>query len=319
MSKNNRTGNLVKSYFLNRDMDESRIIDSNAIVEEKLERIRMVMPTIAPKQEYYEEESYAEGSGEFEGGLNADMLDALTGDGEYEVEYDEEGNPVSNVIKAAPVSEEYDEQPQMMPQSFAPVFDGPSPEELIERAKAEIETMKIEARVDIDREKTIGYEEGKKQGYAEGMAEAREDAARMREELENERRLMEEDYASRIADLEPQFVHTLTSIYEKIFEVDLSEHKEIIISLLRNAISKIEGSGNYMIHVSREDYPYVLEHKEEILEKVTGTDVTVDIVEDVTMKVNDCMIETQNGIFDCSLGTELEQLRRRLELLSFEG
>jgi len=43
----------------------------------------------------------------------------------------------------------------------------------------------------------------------------------------------------------------------------------------------------------------------------------VEIVEDMTLKSNECFIDTGAGIFDCSLETQLEGLKRELRLLSF--
>ena len=46
-------------------------------------------------------------------------------------------------------------------------------------------------------------------------------------------------------------------------------------------------------------------------------DANIDIVEDITMKTGDCMIETPGGIYDCGLGTQLGTLKNKLELLSY--
>ncbi len=313
----NRTGNLVKSFFLNRDNEAPRIIDNNDLIEEKLERIRMVMPQFEPEdfgsandEGYYEDE--------FRDGIDAEALDALTSDN---IEYDEDGNPVSNVIKAS--TDEYAEGEDEATPPFtpapppAPVYDGPSPEEIIAQAEAEAETIKIEARNEIEHMKTIGYEEGKTNGYQEGIKEARAEAVELRTSLEEERRLMEEQYKEKLEELEPKFVHALTRIYEKVFEVDLSGEQSLVLSLLRNTMSKIEGAKNYLIHVSKDDYPYVTERKDDLMGAGISEDASIEIIEDSTLKSGECMIENVNGIFDCSLGTELEDLRKRLELLSF--
>ena len=47
--------------------------------------------------------------------------------------------------------------------------------------------------------------------------------------------------------------------------------------------------------------------------------VTVELIEDATLKENECVIETNSGIFDCSIGVQLEELTKKLRLLSFEG
>ena len=61
------------------------------------------------------------------------------------------------------------------------------------------------------------------------------------------------------------------------------------------------------------------EAREEILEKTGMLAERVDIIPDMTLVPSQCMIETEGGIYDCSLGTELKELTRKLMLLSFKG
>jgi len=311
-----RSGNLVKSFYLAREGDEPRVIDTNSIVEEKLSNLRYSAPEPAQNALDFTEDNY-EGEPVFTDGLDADTLNALVGDsdeiGEYEEEYDEYGNPVSNVIKAAPQEEDAYAEPE----PEVPVYQGPSREEIEEMARAEVEAMKAEAAGEIERRKTVGYEEGKAQGYEDGLAQASAEMNEARAEIERERANLMQQYEEMIDELEPRFVHVLTSIYEKVFEVDLSGQKELILGLLRNAMGHIESSKSYMIHVSREDYSYVSENKKLLRSDSLSEDAVIDIIEDATLKENECMIETPGGIFDCSLGTELEMLRKKLELLSY--
>ncbi|MCR4651343.1 MAG: hypothetical protein K5662_06270 [Lachnospiraceae bacterium] len=288
-----RTGNLVKSYFLNRNDNEPRVIDGNSLVFERMEQMRAFIP-----EEFGDPEGESSGTGEFSEGLDADVLDALTS----ERDMGDSDAPQSNVIKAAPV-----------PEIDAEAIRA----EIIEAARAEAEAIKVEARDSIDRERIIAYEEGKESGYSEGFAAGKAEIDRMRQEIINEKAAIEKDYEDRLNELEPKFVHALTGIYEKIFAVDLSEHKEIILTLLRNTMSDIAGSKSYLIHVSRSDYEYVSSHKKELMTDSVLDGADIDVIEDVTLKEGDCMVETVNGIFDCSLGTELEGLRKRLELLSY--
>lgn len=51
----------------------------------------------------------------------------------------------------------------------------------------------------------------------------------------------------------------------------------------------------------------------------TGTgSAHVEIIEDMTLSQAECFIETENGIYDCSLDTQLRELERKLKLLSYE-
>ena len=68
--------------------------------------------------------------------------------------------------------------------------------------------------------------------------------------------------------------------------------------------------------MSKEDYGFVSMQKKELTAGIAGGE-TVEIVEDLTLKSNECFIDTGGGIFDCSLETQLEGLKRELRLLSF--
>ena len=57
--------------------------------------------------------------------------------------------------------------------------------------------------------------------------------------------------------------------------------------------------------------------KKQIMAGTVSGNCNVDIIEDMTLAKNECMIETDNGIFDCGLGTELSELKQKLVLLSW--
>ena len=126
-------------------------------------------------------------------------------------------------------------------------------------------------------------------------------------------------FEQQIDALEPQFVEALTGIYEKVFEVGLNNQKEIVVTLLRNTMKKLDGCKNFLVHVSPVDYSYVKEHKEGLLSDATQEGTVVDIIEDSLLHENECTIETVGGIYDCGLGTQLSELRRKLKLLSYNG
>ena len=71
------------------------------------------------------------------------------------------------------------------------------------------------------------------------------------------------------------------------------------------------------MHVSKDDYAYVNMQKKALAEGAVGGTGVVEVIEDITLHKNECMIETDGGIFDCGIGTELDELTKRLKLLSF--
>ena len=99
---------------------------------------------------------------------------------------------------------------------------------------------------------------------------------------------------------------------------DLDSYREVLAYLISTTMHKIEGVRSFLIHVSKEDYPYVSMQKKQLTANALAPGSSVEVVEDATLGKNDCLIETENGIFDCGLGTQLAELRQKLKLLSYE-
>ena len=236
-----------------------------------------------------------------EGSRLLDPLDALTSDVE-------EGFTLGlsdNVIKAQPAD--------------VPVYEGPTPEELIAQASEEIELMRAQAIEELQAERQQVLDAARAEGYEAGRAQGMQECEVLKADIEREREQLHVFYEQQIDALEPEFVDVLSGIYEKIFEVGLDNQKEIVVTLLRNTMKKLDGCKNFLVHVSTTDYSYVKEHKEELLSEATQEGTVIDIIEDSMLRENECTIETVGGIYDCGLGTQLQELRKKLALLSYNG
>ena len=280
---------ILKSNWIVMKPEEAVVINSNERMAAKIEEISSSL--ISETEEGF--------SDAFSEGIKADQVAALLSE-------DEESG---NVIKK--------EQP--------PVNNGPVPEEMIAEAKEEIERMRSEAQKEInmlrDNVMAQALEEGRKagynQGYQEGMVKISELETSLVQQIQEKERLLGEDYKSKLMELEPALIETLTGIYEHIFDVDMSEHRNIILHLISNTLHRVEGGENYIIRVSKEDFPFVSMQKQSVLEKCVTSNATLEVVEDMTLTKNECLIETDSGIYDCGVGTELKELRKQLKLLSY--
>ncbi|MBR6148846.1 MAG: hypothetical protein IKQ44_10925 [Lachnospiraceae bacterium] len=307
--------NLVKSYFATKESSTPRVIDGNITVEQSLERIKYIFPDGVPAQN--ENQGLDEGAGADAepavfSELDAEMVKGLVDDNEPDNEADSEAAQ-SNVIKANPVKEEIPSEAQVR----AEVEE--LKHRLVEEALADIAVMKNQAAEEVARDKAIALEAAKSEGYQEGRNTGYMELEEERRRLEEDKRKHEEEYSELLFELEPKFVRYITNIYEKVFQVDLSEEKNIVVNLLRNAMQKVEGSKNYIVHVSKEDYKFVYERKKELADAAMAEDVIIDVVEDLTMKSGDALIETANGIFDCGVETQLTAIKKKLMLLAYNG
>lgn len=277
--------------------DDALVIDNNEKVARKIEYLEELI------QKEAREEALSDNPEGFTTGLDAQQVDALTMDEEEQA-----------VIKAeAPV--------EKAEASASLEVISAQAQEMLAEARREAERIKSSALSEAQREieelrQTI-LEESRTQGYETGYNEGMTQVESQRKSLEEERERLEREYYDMVNELEPKFVETLTDIYEKVLKVDLSRDHNILVHLISSAMHKIEGSSNYLIHVSREDYQYVNLKKEEALVSAVSPHSSVEIVEDMTLGANDCIIETDGGVFDCGLGTQLEELSQKLRLLSY--
>ena len=260
--------------------EDARVINTNDLVAKRIRELAAKM-------------QQDEGTG-FISGLAADKVEALvtdTGDGE------ENPQTSGNVIKEAEAEAQ----------------------KIIEDAKAKAENILADARAQAEAQKADALEQARRQGQQEAKAEAERAEAQRAAEYQKKAAGLDAEYQKRMDELEPQFVDTITGIYEHIFDVDLHSYREVLCYLISATMRKTEDNRSFLVHVSKEDYPYVSMQKKQIMAGATAPNSTVEIVEDMTLGKGECMIETESGIFDCGLGTQLSELRQKLKLLSYEG
>ena len=279
------SSNLLKRGFTCLKEDESRVIDSNALAAKKISEFRP--DRINPKP--------ADKDG-FSLGLAADVLEVLP-------EGDESSADAG--LDALFAAQE-------------PIEQGPSAEELIEQAMLEVEQMKRDAAAMLEAERLKVLEEARAQGYQEGLRKGMQEVEGQKQALARKEAELNQQYEELLDDLEPKMIDALSGIYEHIFRVDLSGYRDIIIYLIAGVLRKMDGGRNYIVHVSKEDYPYVNMQKRQIIEEGASSNAVLEIVEDITLSKNQALIETDYGIIDCSLGTQLSELTQKIKLLSYE-
>lgn len=282
------SSNLLKSRYMNLQQEDMRIIDTNELVAKRIEELSVKM-------------QQSENSG-FVTGLDAQVVevDALLKESE------DTETPRSNIVKA-------DQDAQKLLTQAKQEADA-----ILASAKAEAERLQNEARETTlaERDKILG--EARQHGYAEGMEKAQKESEQLQKQLKEKEKQLEAEYRTYVEELEPQFVDTITGIYEHIFHVELHSYREILTYLISTTMRKVEGNRNFIIHVSKEDYPYVSMQKKQIAAGATASNSSVEVVEDLTLGKNECLVETEGGIFDCGLGTQLKELGQKIRLLSYE-
>lgn len=199
-------------------------------------------------------------------------------------------------------------------------------EEILAAANEEAERILEEARqmaegiVNKANEETEAIKNDAAQsGYNDGCIKAEAKIEEMRQELDNEynqrKEELERDYEEKKANIEPELVDILTDVFKKVTLTVAEDNQEIIMHLINGVMRNADSSHNFIIKVSPDDYKFLINNQGKLYVAMSK-EVNIDILEDPTMKRNECIIETDTGVFNCGLDIELDNLIKDLKLLS---
>lgn len=264
--------NLYKQYFVHTETENKRVINSNALIEERLAKVLELQKR---------EQRRAEGLND---GFSAGII-------QNDTEVFEEAEEDTSVMKAS------EEAEQILADAKAEA------EAILEAARQQAVTIREEA-------KTQGYEEGAMQKIAELEAIEVQNAA----DFETKKRNLEAEHMEKMKNMESELVDVILEVFNKVFHIQFDNKKHILMHLINDAILNIEGDKKFRIKVADSNVQFLENHREDILERV-GHGIELEFIADSSMVGNDCVIETDSGVFDCSLGTQLENLIKDIRSL----
>lgn len=267
--------NLVKSFLINNG-EEKRIIDYNELINEKIKAAMLTEQRTVSGEEA--------GENGFFPGLEVDTAEVLE-------QSDEEAaqQQIANANAQA--------------------------ESIVAEARAEADRILQNAKAEADTTWKNAYAEAKKEGFNVGVKEGRIEIDRMRNDLDKEKKQQQKEYTELLESMEGDMVGVMLEIFEKVTKVLSADKKDVMVHLIENALKHVESSKEFVVRVSKDDYQFVLKHKEFLMEAVPQNG-SLEVIKDVTLGRNECLIETDGGVFDCGLDTQLENLIADIKALS---
>ena len=285
---------LFKAGFVKLDADDVRVINSNDRISQRLEALRRTpsyQEAVMEEEEAYmdEAENDETAAAESDGQADAQLIESSLDEN------------ATKLIEQA----------------------NSRAEQIIAEANAQAQQIIAETKAQSQADANMALEQAQQQGYTKGYSEGNQKAVQEAQakmaELSEKEVAMEQEYQDKLGNMEPYLVDKLTDIYDHIFAVDLSEYRNVIFHLISNTLHALENTDTYLIHVSEQDYQFVSMQKAQIAEDGGVKPSMLEFVEDRTLGKNECLIETPDGIYDCSLSVQLSELKRKLLLLSYSG
>jgi type III secretion protein L len=142
----------------------------------------------------------------------------------------------------------------------------------------------------------LGWDEGYKKGFEETLGKLAQ---------------LEEETQKIFQDLEPKVVQLSMKVAEKIIGSELATRPDAIAAIVAQALRTVRHQRDVNIRVNPAQAPALEAHKKTLL-GVLSRARDVVIRADPSVREGGCVIETELGILDADLQTQLEILERAL-------
>ena len=157
----------------------------------------------------------------------------------------------------------------------------------VEEARAQVERLIAEAQAD---------------GESEGASQAQH----MREEIAG---LLER----MLKEVEAEVVRTAMRVARDVLAAELQMREDAVVDVAMTALQAAKTARDINLRTAPRDAPVLRTHKQRLVSVLTRAK-DLEIREDKRVKPGGVLIETESGVVDAQLDTQLEVLERILEL-----
>lgn len=295
--------NLLKGFYVPVTSPDKRVIDCNAIISEKLIQIKNSM-----NQEGFSEDG-------FSAGLNPVDVSQVLSEGNNII--GEDMSSIPEDMEDLEIAKESNKEVVVKKEVIVAEAQAEA-DEIVARANEDAKIIIERAQQEVNQL----MEEAKNAGYAEGMAMAQSESEmalnKAMAEMEMEKNQVIAEFRKKEEEIEPLLVDTILNIFSKITRAVSVDKRDMILTLVNNVMAGAETSKDFVIRACPEDAVFLIDNKDKIIGAVRE-DIHIEIVSDPTMKKNDCLIDTDKGVYDCSLDIQLENLINDIRILSVSG
>lgn len=272
--------NLIKSVYFNVDPSKACVIDSDKIVEEFIPNIYDEPKAVEPFP--FPDMEEEDGEESFEDGLAVISM--------------------SDVVN--------EEREKLLQQIME------EQEEALNAAKEQAEALVKQAEQEADAIREAARSEGFEAGQAEGRMQAEQELHQRMQELQEDYDIRFQELMQQEENLEPAFAELVVSLVRKLTGVVCENKKDVILYLLGTSMKNLQRTKTLTVRVCKNDMSRVSSKKTTL--KLLVKDVEeFDIIEDDSLTENQCIIETDHRILDCSLDAQLQNLEEHVKMLAF--
>ena len=179
---------------------------------------------------------------------------------------------------------------------------GREAERILTKADAEAKKVRLEAEK-VLKDAEAKREEAIKKGYAEGESKG---LGQVTEKLMNLESIKGRFYE----EAEPDVIKLVMSIAEKVIGRIVLENKDMIRSVVHQALEKAIGD-RITVKLNPEDYKRLMEGEHEFRDVIDRTR-RLTFREDESIIPGGCIVETEVGTIDAQIDTQLKAIKKAL-------
>ena len=180
-----------------------------------------------------------------------------------------------------------------------------------EKAALIVERAEASARATDEKARADGFRAGRKDGYAEGIAEAESETKGIRAEAI---RILEEaraEAARVIAGAGPQILEIAVAVARKVIKREVSADPEVVLANVREALKSVN-PGDAVTVTTNPLEVTVVENVRTRLRKEFGGLGDISVRDDPSVDPGGCTIRTDKGTVDARIDSQIQAISERI-------
>ncbi len=180
---------------------------------------------------------------------------------------------------------------------------------IIEEANSEAEKITRQANADAEQLLYATREAAYKEGFEAGFGEGYKEAGAIIEEAADIRTFIDQRKSVLYKEVEEDVISLVLEISGKVIGEELKQNKDLIFSLIRQALSKCAFKNKLILRVSQADFNHVSQNRDRISRMVEGIS-EIEVVADLSLNEGGCIIETPSGEINSGTETQMTELEK---------
>jgi flagellar assembly protein FliH len=179
---------------------------------------------------------------------------------------------------------------------------------LVAVAREKAEALSAAARAEAEKLRNAAVEEGIAGGREEGKREVLPSAVA----FANAGQALIVFEEQMIAHYTPEMVRLALAIAEKIVHKVVAEEPTIVASVLERARQEVLDARRIYIHLNPADHEVLAEMRPDLLKLGNDKGRVIEVVADEDLSRGGCRLETEIGVVDATIPTQIAEVRRQL-------